>query len=166
MKRRIAVFVLMLNIGQLCHAHEDLTLQTNRDILEKMPLLTLQPMLDFCRDKQPQLNVELEQAYAGAKEKVLKAAKEGVISVRKQGVATLQEQDLNLPIAADFKQQSQEMLIMMSRSLQQLDAATYCPVLIQRLNQFDQHAFQQTLELQYKAMFERVEAQRKATQPQ
>lgn len=166
MKKGIAVLILMLSIGQLCHARDDLTLQANRDMLEKMPLLTLQPMLDFCRDKQPQLNAELEQAYAGAQAKVLKAAKEGGISVRKQGIAILQEEELNSPIEADFKQQFQEMLEKMSRSLQQVDAAAYCPVLIQRMQHFDQQAFQKSVEMKYKEILNQAEALKKAAKPQ
>lgn len=80
MKTRIAGLFLILSYSTVCIA-DDLTLRVNRDLIVKMPLLTLQPMLDFCRDQQPQLNSELEQAYTGAKVKVLKAAKEGAISV-------------------------------------------------------------------------------------
>lgn len=60
-----------------------------------MPLLMLQPMLDFYRDQQLQLNPELERAYAGAKAKVLKVAEEGAISVLKHSEESFQEDELN-----------------------------------------------------------------------
>ena len=74
MIKRITGLFLILSCSTVCIA-DDLTLRVNRDLIVKMPLLTLQPMLDFCRDQQPQLNPELEQAYTGAKVKVLKATK-------------------------------------------------------------------------------------------
>ena len=135
MIKRIAGLFLILSCSTVCIA-DDLTLRVNRDLIVKMPLLTLQPMLDFCRDQQPQLNPELEQAYTGAKVKVLKAAKEGETSVLNlnHDEALFKEEELNSPVDAGVKRQLQEALEMMSRSLQQVDSSIYCPVLIQRLN--------------------------------
>jgi hypothetical protein len=78
----------------------------------------------------------------------------------------LQEEALNSPIEADFKQQFQEMLEKMSRSLQQVDAAAYCPVLIQRMQHFDQQAFQKSVEMKYKKILNQAEALKKAAKPQ
>lgn len=52
MIKRIARLFLILSCSTVCIA-EDLTLRVNRDLIVKMPLLTLQLMLDFCRDQQP-----------------------------------------------------------------------------------------------------------------
>jgi hypothetical protein len=162
MIKRIAGLFLILSCSTVCIA-DDLTLRVNRDLIVKMPLLTLQPMLDFCRDQQPQLNPELEQAYTGAKVKVLKAVKEGETSVLNlnHDEALFKEEELNSPVDAGVKRQFQEALEMMSRSLQQVDSAIYCPVLIQRLNHFDQHTFQQSVEMKFKQISEQAKAQKK-----
>ncbi|MGE8541045.1 MAG: hypothetical protein ACN6NX_07070 [Acinetobacter sp.] len=65
-----------------------------------------------------------------------------------------------------MKRQFQEKLEMMSKSLQQVDSAAYCPVLIQWLNQYDQRAFQQSVEMKFKQMSEQAKTQKKVIQPE
>lgn len=65
-----------------------------------------------------------------------------------------------------MKLQFQEKLEMMSKSLQQVDSATYCPVFIQRLNQFAPYAFQHSIEMKFKQISEQAKAQKKAIQPE
>ncbi|UUS61933.1 MULTISPECIES: hypothetical protein [unclassified Acinetobacter] len=67
MKIKRGFFILFLDLNTVVHAQEDLSLNSNRDVIEKMPLISLQSMLDFCRDRQPQINTELDQAYQAAK---------------------------------------------------------------------------------------------------
>ena len=153
MKIKQGVFILLLGLNTAAHAQEDLSLNSNRDVIEKMPLISLQPMLDFCRDRQPQMNTELDQAYQAAKLKLIAA----VQAVRFNGVEPLKAKDVDLPVDAQFKQQLQGMLEGMSKSLQSVNATTFCPAFIERLNHFDQAQFQRIVELQYQKYLEQAQ---------
>ncbi len=69
-----------------------------------MPLISLQPMLNFCREEQPQLNVELEKAYSVAKVKLVNAAK----NVKYNGISPLQQKEIDQPVDAAFKHELQK----------------------------------------------------------
>lgn len=84
----------LLGYSNISLANEDLNMRTNRDIFEKMPLISLQPILNFCREKQPQLNVELEQAYSAVKQKLLNTAKVGK-DIKYNGVSIFQETEMD-----------------------------------------------------------------------
>ncbi|WP_180009353.1 MULTISPECIES: hypothetical protein [unclassified Acinetobacter] len=47
MKIKQGVFILFLGLNTVVHAQEDLSVNSNRDVIEKMPLISLQPMLDY-----------------------------------------------------------------------------------------------------------------------
>ena len=138
----------LLGYSNISLANEDLNMRTNRDVFEKMPLISLQPMLNFCREKQPQLNVELEQAYLAVKQKLLNTAKVGK-DIKYNGVSIFQETEMDQPIDPTFKQEIQNMLEVMSSSMRTVNAEKYCPFLIKRLNQFDEAEFQRMVEMQY-----------------
>ncbi|WP_180173647.1 hypothetical protein [Acinetobacter sp. YH01024] len=153
MKIKKGFFILFLGLNTVVHAQEDLSLNSNRDVIEKMPLISLQPMLDFCRDRQPQMNTELDQAYQTAKLKLIAA----VQAIRFKGVEPLKAKDIDLSVDAQFKQQLESMLEGMSRSLQSVNATTFCSAFIERLNHFDQAQFQRIVELQYQKYLEQAQ---------
>lgn len=111
----------LLGYSNISFANEDLNMRTNRDIFEKMPLISLQPMLNFCREKQPQLNVELEQAYLAVKQKLLNTAKVGK-GIKYNGVSIFQETGMDQLIDPTFKQEIQNMLEVMSSSMRTVNA--------------------------------------------
>ncbi|WP_180116766.1 hypothetical protein [Acinetobacter sp. YH12096] len=45
----------------------------------------------------------------------------------------------------------------MSRSLQSVNATTFCPAFIEKLDHFDQAQFQRTVELQYQKYLEQAQ---------
>ena len=94
----------LLGYSNISLANEDLNMRTNRDVFEKMPLISLQPMLNFCREEQPQLNVELEKAYSVAKVKLVNAAK----NVKYNGISPLQQKEIDQPVDAAFKHELQK----------------------------------------------------------
>ena len=147
----------LLGYSNISLANEDLNMRTNRDVFEKMPLISLQPMLNFCREEQPQLNVELEKAYSVAKVKLVNAAK----NVKYNGISPLQQKEIDQPVDAAFKHELQKMLEIMSISIRKVDAEKYCPFLIKRLNHFDEAEFQRMVEMQYFDYMNRA-AQKKA----
>ena len=152
------IFIPLLCYCNVSFAEEDLIIKKNRDIFEKMPLISLQPMLNFCREEQPQLNVELEKAYSVAKVKLVNAAK----NVKYNGISPLQQKEIDQPVDAAFKHELQKMLEIMSISIRKVDAEKYCPSLIDRLNNFDQAEFQRTVEMQYSHYIDRATQKKKA----
>ncbi|AYA69102.1 hypothetical protein CDG62_12615 [Acinetobacter sp. WCHA55] len=64
--------------------------------------MSLQPMLNFCRENQPQMNVELEQAYSAVKQKLLNTAKVGK-DINYNGVSIFQETEMDQSINPMFK---------------------------------------------------------------
>ena len=147
----------LLGYSNISLANEDLSMSTNRDLFEKMPLISLQPMLNFCREKQPQLNAELEQAYFVAKQKLINIGKD----LKYKGVNIFQETEMDQPIDPTFKQEIQNVLEVMSSSMRKVNAEKYCPFLIEKLSNIDQAEFQRNVEMQYLDYMNRA-AQKKA----
>lgn len=90
-----------------------------------MPLISLQPMLNFCREEQQQLNVELEKAYSVAKVKLVNVAK----NVKYNEISSLQQKEIVDPV---FKYELQKMLELMSASIQKVDVEGCYSSLIER----------------------------------
>lgn len=64
--------------------------------------MSLQPMLSFCRENQPQMNAEMEQAYSAVKQKLLNTAKAGK-DIKYNGVSIFQETEMDQSIDPMFK---------------------------------------------------------------
>ena len=64
--------------------------------------MSLQPMLNFCREKQPQMKVELEQAYLVVRQKLLNTVKAGK-DIKYNGVSIFQETEMDQSIDPMFK---------------------------------------------------------------
>ena len=64
--------------------------------------MSLQLMLNFCRENQPQMNVELEQAYLVVRQKLLNTVKAGK-DIKYNGVSIFQETEMDQLIDPMFK---------------------------------------------------------------
>ena len=64
--------------------------------------MSLQPMLSFCRENQPQMKVELEQAYLVVRQKLLNTVKAGK-DIKYNGVSIFQETEMDQSIDPMFK---------------------------------------------------------------
>ncbi|MEJ2897909.1 hypothetical protein WAE57_00685 [Acinetobacter sp. NS-4] len=148
---KIMVFCAVF-LSNYCLAREDLTIHTNRDIFEKMYLITMQPMLNYCRETQPQLNLELETAYAIVSVKLLKAVR----TAKLEGLSPIQKKEMDQPVDANFKNALKVMLSAMDQSMRRVDSKIYCPYLISKLNAFDEAEFISAVEAQYRAYIERA----------
>ena len=135
-----------------CWAEEDLTFKTNRELFDKMPLLTMQPMLNYCREAQPLLKPELEQAYANAKLKMVQAFKK----INLDSDHILQPHEMDQPVSDQIKIEIQEMMTMMDKGIRTMNAEKYCPYLINKLNTLDEVELQNQVERQYEKYVERA----------